>query len=254
MATDRYHYATLSYDRLGIGMSSHGEPLDEIQASLEIAVLAELTMMLRNGSFPSLGQPFSKVIHVGHSFGSAQTYGLVSLDPTLSDGIVLTGFSMNASFVGLFFAGGKFVLANSISALAVYPNGYLAAPDTEAVYFNFFYPNYFDPALLVLAAATGEPVTVGELLTLGSAPLVNPYSGPVLVFTGGKPASTLLDTPLLGETKNDNQTTMCLIAGVTASPRAIQHSRQYQQQYRRTSPTSLLLSSRHTSSRTPATV
>ena len=43
-----------------------------------------------------------------HSFGSAQTYALVNMYPTISDGIVLTGFSMNGSFVGLFGAGSNF--------------------------------------------------------------------------------------------------------------------------------------------------
>ena len=65
VATDKYGYCTLSYDRLGIGNSSHGEPLNEIQASLEIASLAELTTMLRKGTFPGVTQAFDKVTHVG---------------------------------------------------------------------------------------------------------------------------------------------------------------------------------------------
>lgn len=68
VATDVYKYSTLAYDRLGIGNSSHGEPLDEIQSFLEIAALAELTMMLRNGTFPGVKQAFSKVTHVGSAF------------------------------------------------------------------------------------------------------------------------------------------------------------------------------------------
>ena len=35
-------YHTLSYDRLGIGNSSHGEPKNEIQAFLEVASLAQI--------------------------------------------------------------------------------------------------------------------------------------------------------------------------------------------------------------------
>lgn len=65
VATDQYKYCTLAIDRLGIGNSSHGEPLNEIQASLEVAALAEVTMMLRNGSLPGVNQTFRKVIHVG---------------------------------------------------------------------------------------------------------------------------------------------------------------------------------------------
>lgn len=65
VATDTFKYCTLSYDRLGIGNSSHGEPLNEIQSFLEVAALAELTMMLRNGTFPGVNQAFEKVTHVG---------------------------------------------------------------------------------------------------------------------------------------------------------------------------------------------
>ena len=65
VATDTYGYSTLAYDRLGIGNSSHGEPLNEIQAFLEVAALAELTLMLRNGTFPGVKQTFDKITHVG---------------------------------------------------------------------------------------------------------------------------------------------------------------------------------------------
>ena len=47
-----------------------------------------------------------------HSFGSALPYGLVDALPSASDGIILTGFSTNSSFVPLFHAGGNFVSAN----------------------------------------------------------------------------------------------------------------------------------------------
>ena len=65
VATDTYGYCTLAYDRLGIGNSSHGEPLNEIQSSLEVAALAELTLMLRHGTFPGVKQTFDKITHVG---------------------------------------------------------------------------------------------------------------------------------------------------------------------------------------------
>jgi len=65
VATDKYKYCTLAYDRLGIGASTHGDPKNEIQISLEIAALAELTTMLRNGTFPGVSKAFKKVAHVG---------------------------------------------------------------------------------------------------------------------------------------------------------------------------------------------
>ena len=235
MATDQYKYCTLSYDRLGIGNSSHGEPLNEIQSFLEVAALAELTDMLRNGTFPGVKTAFSKVTHVGHSFGSAQTYSLVNMYPDISDGIVLTGFSMNSTFVTFFLTGADFVLANlnqpfrfgnvsfatgnailsslasalnvsSMTEMAAiqaygltdyfagvqtmqkveYANGYLANKDVNTNQFLFFLPGHFDQGALYAGEMTKQPVTQGELLTLGSLPMTNAYKGPVLVLTGCK--------------------------------------------------------------------
>ena len=65
VATDYYKYCTLSYDRLGLGNSSHGDPVNEIQTQVEVQVLAELTGILREGKYPGAPHPFSKVTHVG---------------------------------------------------------------------------------------------------------------------------------------------------------------------------------------------
>ena len=56
--------------------------------------------------YPLQGAPL--IFLSSHSFGSAQTYALVNLYPSISDGIVLTGFSLNASFAGYFVAGSNF--------------------------------------------------------------------------------------------------------------------------------------------------
>jgi pimeloyl-ACP methyl ester carboxylesterase len=220
-ATDQYKYFTLSFDRLDIGNSSHWEPLNGIQSFLEVAATAELTRMLRNSTFPATNQTFNKVVHVGHSFGSAQTYALANLYPNLTDGIVLTGFSMNGSFVNSFAAGGNFQQAylnqplrfsnvtvvevqrlfsmyaeplqdylapvdfSSLPPPQTYVPGYLVSSDAEANKYQFFYPHYYDPAILEVAEKTKQPVTEGELLTLASIPMMNNFAGPVLVITGG---------------------------------------------------------------------
>ena len=197
--------------------------------------------MLRNGTLPGVNHAFEKIVHVGHSFGSAQTYALVNMYPGISDGIVLTGFSMNGSFVGYFQAGGDFVMANLnqpfrfgnasfatgeailfavASALNVsseaemmgiqaygltnylaglqtqqkveYCHGYLANKDVDTTQYLFFLPGHFDQGILYAGEMAKQPVTVGELLTLGSAPMKNAYKGPVLVLTGCKSISPLL--------------------------------------------------------------
>ena len=92
-------YHTVAIDRFGIGNSSHADPLNVVQAPAEVSALYEISTMLRNGTFPQVPTKFNKVVHVGHSFGSAQTYLLSALHPNATDGIILTGFSMNGTWV-----------------------------------------------------------------------------------------------------------------------------------------------------------
>ncbi|OJD28607.1 alpha beta-hydrolase, partial [Diplodia corticola] len=217
-------FATLSYDRLGIGKSQHGDPLNEIQINLEIAALRALTEQARQGRFPNVNATFSRIVHVGHSFGSIQSYVLAALHPTLTDGLVLTGFALNSSFNQLFLAGGNFQQASANAPLRFgspalaqtvddflfrssplydwlsplddltaalpsppqdLPDGYITPANAGANQYQFLRPPYFDEAILAFAERSKQPVTVGELLTLGgAAPAVNEFAGPVLVFTG----------------------------------------------------------------------
>lgn len=180
-------YSTFAWDRLGIGMSSHGDPVNEIQAELEVAALSYLTKALRAGVIPGITSKPQKIVNVGHSYGSTHTYLMSAMYPNITDGIALTGFSQNGSFVADFLLGGNFVQANSNPALASYANGYIASADATAVQVNFFAPNMFDPNVLQVATMTGQPVSVGELLSfIGETGTVNTFSGPVLIITGGK--------------------------------------------------------------------
>lgn len=196
-AVGEYGFSTLSWDRLGLGMSTHGEPVNEIQATLEIAALKALTKVARSQQLPGVMSLslFDKVVHVGHSFGSIQTFEMARQAPELSDGLVLTGFGLNGSFLPLFELGGNFVSVTTIPGLASqYVAGYLGAGNPSGVQTNFFSPGQFDPAALELASGVlGQPVTIGELLTIGGAiGGVSQFSGPVLVITGGR------DVPFCG--------------------------------------------------------
>lgn len=158
--------------------------------------------------------------------------------PNISDGIILTGFSMNGSFLPFFTAGADFVQANlnqpfrfgnasandfsslvsvleqaagsSVSGPAVqdfinaysltdyaagltaplprvpYVDGYLANKDVSTQQYLFLQPERFDLGILFAGEQAKQPVTVGELLTLGSLPMTNNFAGPVLVLTGCK--------------------------------------------------------------------
>lgn len=167
-------------------MSTHfTDPINEGQIWLEVAALRNLTLGIRDGSLGITG--IEKIVHVGHSFGSAETYALTAADPSISDGIVLTGFSQNGSFAADFILGSDFIIANTIPALSSYVTGYLAPATVQGVQIDFFAPGQFDPNVLAAAYATGQPVTPGEILTLaGGGPVPNAIAKPVLIVTGGE--------------------------------------------------------------------
>ena len=178
-------YSTLSYDRLGTGASSYPNPYNIVQAPTELEILIALTQKLRNGTLcPSENLPKpAKVLHVGHSFGSFLTNTLVAAAPTLSDGIVLTGYSTQSAgqtewLVSTMFHQARF---NS-ERFAALSSGYLTWGAALANQYGFFYyPNY-NASVLNEAEATKYPFTIGEMLTgalLNST--ATAYTGPVLV-------------------------------------------------------------------------
>lgn len=67
-----------------------------------------------------------------------------------------------------------------------YVNGYLANKDDASQQYLFFRAGRFDTGILYAGEQSKQPVAVGELLTLGSIPMINNYAGPVLIVTGCK--------------------------------------------------------------------
>lgn len=98
-------YSTLAIDRFGIGNSTQGDPFNEIQAQAEVEALNEVTKKLRTGSIKEINCTVEKVVHVGHSFGSVQSYWLSALYPNNTDGVVLTGYSGTAQYLAYILAG-----------------------------------------------------------------------------------------------------------------------------------------------------
>ncbi|KAH0598446.1 hypothetical protein MHUMG1_03744 [Metarhizium humberi] len=180
-------YSTLTWDRLGIGRSSHGDPVNEIQIFLEIAALKALTDTARGGQLRGVAHKFNKTVHLGHSFGSAMTYALTALHPDITDAIVLTGFSQVPQFLAYFALGANFApVANNRLLAGHYAAGYVAPRDSIGVHINFFGPGDFDPEVLKVATETGQPAAVGELLTVGSVPKSSEFPGPVMIITGDR--------------------------------------------------------------------
>ncbi len=157
-----------------------------MQSFLELSLLDYLTTLLRDAKVPSIRTKFDKVVHVGHSFGSILCYALAASYPGASDGIALTGFSLDTDFIPAFIYSGNLVSANSLPGLKSYADGYLAFGDPSSLQTGYLGPNQFDPEILLAITSARQPATIGELLTLGAVISVpNTFEGPVLVVTGG---------------------------------------------------------------------
>lgn len=162
-----------------------------------------------------------RVIHVGHSFGSALSFQLAAMYPNASDGLILTGFSSNSTWLPQTIASWNLVsaadnqplrfgglslssvgtvlnmygLADLVAGLSAsvvgttttLVNGYLTWSNIGANQFAFLAPPYYDQGIALFAESTKQPVTNGELLSLLAPPMAAPgFTGPVLVITGNE--------------------------------------------------------------------
>lgn len=145
--------------------------------------------MLRSGAIG--GKSYTNVVHVGHSYGSIISNGLVAMSPNASQGLVLTGYSSNGAYVPATLAGWDLQLASlnkpdrfGVGSNSPLPNGYLLTGTIRANQLAFFKYPQFDPVLLSYAEARKQPVTVGELITLAAGIVPTKFTGPVHVVTG----------------------------------------------------------------------
>lgn len=164
-------YATLSYDRLGNGLSTVADPYTTGQAPIELAILAELTKLLRTGKLHKDIPAPKKVVHIGHSFGSQLSNALAASSdgPSLSDAIVLTGFSYETQYTKWFAISTAYHIAaqNQPKRFGGRSTGYLTWGDKFYNQYSFLTWPYFDPKVLDKAEALKWPFTVGEFLTGG---------------------------------------------------------------------------------------
>ena len=64
-----------------------------VQSPTDLAVLTKFAEMLRNGDIG--GRSFSKILGVGHSYGSVQLQALTASAPSAIEAVILQGFSNN---------------------------------------------------------------------------------------------------------------------------------------------------------------
>lgn len=184
MAARTAGYATLSYDRLGVGQSDHPDPYLDVQTQTQVVILEKLTQLARNGDLSwSIPKP-QKIVHVGHSYGSLLTNAIVAAQPDLSDGLILTGFTHNTTWLPFFDLAVSFHLAseNNPRRFGKLSSGYLTWGDKYDNQAAFLNEPFFDPAVLEVAEETKAPYALAELLSFTTVPLLAPdFQGPILV-------------------------------------------------------------------------
>lgn len=186
-ATLKAGYPIFTYDRLGVGQSDHPDAYTVVQARLELEILRQLTFMARNGTLYQLAeetQPAraafnglttpSKIVHVGHSFGSFLTSGLIDRYGELSDGAILTGFVLSDYLGSL----GSIPFSAEYAATSSPPydrsSGYVVCKKNGVQ--NIFFGGDFTPELLDYGNEIKQPFPLGE------------WSSAYTVITGGGPS------------------------------------------------------------------
>ena len=182
-------YSILIYDRLGTGQSQDTtNGFDEPQAATEVEILAGVLSQLRAGTAVT-GQTFSKIVGVGHSFGSAQMQGVTNAHPELLDGVVLTGFSLSSTSFPTFLLAGSYTPVRDVfpDRFANKPAVWVASGDDASHIEQFFWPPNYPQGVFDLARQYVDGATISSFATITT--VIKPatsFGGPVFVQTGSK--------------------------------------------------------------------
>ena len=163
-------YATLRFDRIGTGASAHpASALVTIDSA--VWVLHQLVQALREGRVSTaVGDiRFSKIVTVGHSFGSAITWLEASRNKDV-EGVILTGATHNpgtdATALGLYPSLYPAVLDPRFASATLDPGYLTTRPGTRKW---FYEPASVDPLVVSRDEVTKETGTAEELATVSLA-------------------------------------------------------------------------------------
>jgi pimeloyl-ACP methyl ester carboxylesterase len=156
-------YATLAIDQLGVGRSSH--PLSALVTQLAGAsTIHDVIGASRSGAF---GPAFSKVVLVGHSFGSLTSW-LEAATYHDVDGVVVSGASHSLGALALARLGPHIRPAqlDPVTASRVPPLdlGYVSIPGARADV--FYHLSNADPAVVQQDEATRSEIAIGVAATI----------------------------------------------------------------------------------------
>ena len=137
-------YSTFSYDRIGVGMSDHPDPIQVVQGPLQIEIAHALVTLIRNALIGGT-KNYTNIVGVGHSAGSTVTQGVTTKYPHDFDAVILTGISNSSVYTNTAIASFDFTIANldASGKFAGLANGYLVQPLQQGIQFsNYYFPNF----------------------------------------------------------------------------------------------------------------
>jgi pimeloyl-ACP methyl ester carboxylesterase len=173
---------------LYLSITSHIDKIPRVvQAATDAAIAKEIVRQLRSGVIGS--RKFTKIIAVGHSYGSIQINAITRTDPELIDHAILTGFTASLTGVALYLASASNTPAHLVSPqnFGNLPRGYLMTALPQTLQINFLYWPEYTPEAGNLTRAKEQPDSHGVLVTLGTLPGPAPnFKGSVAVVTGDK--------------------------------------------------------------------
>lgn len=189
-------YSVFTYDRLGTGSSDKPDAYDVVQTDVQVEILRQLTLLLRSGKLISSSKKLggvstldrykpNKIIHVGHSFGTICTIGLLQVNGSISDGAILTGFLPNDQLGGISVGtwGFEFARESDPKRFSDRGSGYIVQKTKYNVLLSFLKKGSFEPALLDYAEQIKQPNSLSEFVSIGAifGTPAKDYKGPVQV-------------------------------------------------------------------------
>ncbi|KAI9664215.1 MAG: hypothetical protein M1831_002394 [Alyxoria varia] len=178
-------YATLSYDRLGVGGSDHPNPINVVQSFAHVEVLHGLAQGLRQGKIAA--QPFEKIVGVGHSYGSTIQLANNAKYPADMDASVITGLSDTLEFLSGSVLSTTPAIANQDPSerFRGFADGYLVNPNSISMQQPFFRYPYYSQEVFEQQVAHKGTYSIGDEFTLAAIFKPAPdYTGPVDVVLG----------------------------------------------------------------------
>lgn len=170
-------YSILTYDRLGVGQSDILDAYNVVQAPLELEILRQLTLMARNGTLyqevaktdpnhsdlANMTKP-SKVVHLGHSFGSFLTSALIANYGDLTDGALITGYLLTEHLASAGSTAWAVSAPSSSSPSFDRPSGYVVCSKVgiQNIFFGGNTSTAYTPALLNYGNDIKQPAPIGE--------------------------------------------------------------------------------------------